>query len=284
VTFLRLGGIESAKATARERSGGAYSPKMVEVFCAQAGSILNGLDQEPSWDALLQAEPGERIWLSEDELDGAFEAIADYTDIKSPWFLNHSRNVADLAERAATKCVLPAADCQALRRAALVHDIGKVGISAGVWGRQGALSEREWEQVRLHPYYTGRVFARSEPLAKIGALAASHHEKLDSSGYHRNLAANMLSPAARILCAANAYQATLEARPHRAARSPEQAAEQLLRDVKANKLDGDCVNAVLSVAVGDGTHAGVNGEFSRCFLRCVWLSYHPSSHSRRKQT
>lgn len=248
VTFYRLGGVDAAITMAKSRSGAAHAPHMVAVFCAQAHTLFAGLERELTWDAVLRMEPGEQLTLNDAELDAAFEAMADYTDIKSPWFLNHSRRVADLAERAGAKAGMAPDDCQSLRRAACIHDIGKVGVSAGIWGKPGALTEREQEQVRLHPYYTGRVFARSEHLTRLGALAALHHERLDGSGYHRNLPASMITPAARILCAANAYQALLEARPHRAALSPEQAAGRLLADVQSNKLDGDAVNAVLSVA------------------------------------
>lgn len=248
VTFYRVGGVASAVTMARERRGGAHAPKMVDVFCRHAGVIFNDLDSEPTWDAVMRIEPGEQRVLGDAELDIAFEAIADFIDIKSPWFLNHSRGVADLAERAAAVCRLSVAERKMLHRAALIHDVGKVGVSAGIWGKAGTLSEREWEQVRLHPYYTGRVFARSEQLMKLGALASLHHETLDGAGYHRNLPASMLSPVARILAAANAYQAFLEARPHRPALTPDQAAGQLLARVKANKLDREAVNAVLAAS------------------------------------
>ncbi len=173
VTFYRLGGVESATAMARQRSGGAHSPKLVEIFCDRATQLFAGLDAEPTWQAVLALEPGAQRMLNETEFDNACEAIADYTDIKSPYFLNHSRHVAELAARAAEQCGLPIKDVKLIRRAGYLHDIGKVGISAGIWGKSGSLNEREWEKVRLHPYYTERVLARPSELARIGAVGCA---------------------------------------------------------------------------------------------------------------
>jgi response regulator RpfG family c-di-GMP phosphodiesterase len=248
VTFYRLGGVDSATTMARQRSGGAHSPPLVEIFCAQASKLLAGLDAEPTWQAVLALEPGARRTLNDAEFDNACQAIADYTDIKSPYFLNHSRHVADLAARAAEHYGLPMGDAKLIRRAGYLHDIGKVGLSAGIWSKSGLLNGREWEKVRLHPYYTERVLAHSPGLACIGVLAALHHERLDGSGYFRGVNATMLSPAARILATTNMYCALTELRSHQPALSIEQAAEELKREARAVRLDGDIVSAVLSAA------------------------------------
>jgi HD-GYP domain-containing protein (c-di-GMP phosphodiesterase class II) len=121
-------------------------------------------------------------------------------------------------------------------------------VSAGLWGKPGPLSAREWEQVRLHAYYTERVLARPAALARLGTLAAYHHERLDGSGYHRGAAAAVLSPSARILAAADVYQALTEDRPYRPARDPDAAAAELRREVQAGRLDGDAVTGVLAAA------------------------------------
>jgi HD-GYP domain-containing protein (c-di-GMP phosphodiesterase class II) len=250
VTFHRLGGVEAVTKMAKERRGRAHAPQMVDALCTRAGTILRGLEQAPLWDDILGLEPGDRRVLDDEGLDTALEAVADFADIKSPWFLSHSQRVAALATRAGESFGLPASDLRQLRRAALVHDIGKVGVSAGVWGKTGPLTESEWDAVRLHPYHTGRIFARSMPLTPIGALASLHHERLDGSGYHRNLPAAMLPAAGRVLAAANRFQALVEARAHRGALPPERAARQLREEAHGKWLDEDAVTAVL-VAAGE---------------------------------
>jgi HD-GYP domain-containing protein (c-di-GMP phosphodiesterase class II) len=248
ITFHRLEDAESAVKMAQERKGTLYDPHIVECFCRQPSQLLAGLEKEPTWEMVLALEPGKRTRLSAEHFDTACRALADFADLKSPYTLGHSVGVAELAAQAAHHCGLPAADIVTLKQAALLHDIGRVGISAGIWGKPGPLSEREWERVRLHPYYTERVLARPTMLAQLGALAALHHERLDGSGYYRGLPASMLAPAARILAAADVYHAMTEPRPHRPALSPEIASEQLRREARAGRLDGEATNGVLAAA------------------------------------
>lgn len=248
VTFHRLGGVEAATAMAQERKGKAYDPNMVECFCRKASLLLAGFEEEPSWEAVVSIEPGTHTYLSEAQFDTACQAVADFADIKSPYTLGHSSGVAELAAGAARHCGLPEADSVTLRRAGFLHDVGRVGVSAGIWGKPGPLSEREWERVRMHPYYTERILVRPAALAQLGVLASLHHERLDGSGYHRGLPASVLSPAARILAAADVYHAMTEPRPHRPARTPEAAASELRREVRAGLLDSEAVNAVLAAA------------------------------------
>ena len=93
-----------------------------------------------------------------------------------------------------------------------------------IWDKPGPLTDAERERVRLHPYFTERMLARPEALARLGAIAAAHHERLDGSGYHRSLPGSALSPSARILAAADVYHAMTEARPHREALPADAAA------------------------------------------------------------
>jgi DNA-binding CsgD family transcriptional regulator len=143
---------------------------------------------------------------------------------------------------------LDATDVTNLRRAALVHDLGRAGVPNGIWDKPGALTRAEWERVRLHPYYTERVLSHAPALAPLAALAGAHHERLDGSGYHRGSPAALLPPAARLLAAADAYQAMTQARPHRPARPSEDAARQLTAEADGGRLDGDAVRCVLAAA------------------------------------
>ncbi len=248
ITFHRLEDVDAAVTMARERKGTLYDPHMVDCFCRQASQLLMGLEEGLSWEEILALEPGKRTRLSDEQFDTACHAVADFADIKSPYTLGHSVGVAELAAQAAHYCGLPESDSVDLKRAGLLHDVGRVAISAGIWGKAGPLSEKEWERVRMHPYYTERVLARPDKLARLGALAALHHERLDSSGYYRRLPASMLSPAARILAAADVYHAMTEPRPHRPALDTAIAAQQLQREARAGRLDSEAVNAVLAAA------------------------------------
>jgi len=102
-----------------------------------------------------------------------------------------------------------------VRRAGLLHDLGRLGVSNAIWDKRGPLTAAEFERVRLHPYLTERMLASSEALAPLGAIAVQHHERLDGSGYPRGLLGDAITPEGRILAAADAYHAMTEARPHR---------------------------------------------------------------------
>src|SRR5205823_1224060 len=111
------------------------------------------------------------------------EAAADFVDLKSPFFVAHSRRVAALAEGAARATGLGEGEIAGLRRAALVHDLGRVGVSVGLWDKPGPLTDQEWERARLHAYLTERMFARVTGVPHLAALCASDHERADGSGY-----------------------------------------------------------------------------------------------------
>ena len=248
VLFHRLGGVDAALNVARERKGRAYSPKLVEVFCAHAETLCAGLEQEPSWEAVLELEPGPHEKLTDQQFDNACRALADFVDIKSSYTLAHSSGVAELAAESARRAGLTTADVMKIRRAAWLKEIGRTGITSSIWEKAGALTEREWERVRLHTYYTERILAHTPALARIGALASLHHERLDGSGYHRGLPSGSQSISARILAAADVYHALTEARPQRPAFEPEVAAAELQKQVRAGKLDGEAVSHVLFAA------------------------------------
>ena len=145
--------------------------------------------------------------------------------------------MAELAEAAAWRMGLPAETVAFLRRAALAHDLGRVGVSNAIWEKPGPLGFGEWERVRLHPHFTERAFAQSQALAPIGLLAGSHHERLDGSGYHRGLRGPALDKTARILAAADCYTAMREARPYRPALEPAAAEAELMREAEEGRLD-----------------------------------------------
>jgi HD-GYP domain-containing protein (c-di-GMP phosphodiesterase class II) len=243
-----LGGTDHALRVMRDRSGKAFDPDVVTVLAEGMPDILIADDSGSVWTELLAREPGERLMLRGDEVDRALGAMGDFADLISSYFIGHSAAVARLAEAAATRLDLASSDVVAVRRAALVHDVGRVAVGTSVWNKPTALTADEWEHVRLHAYHTERVLSRSPALIKLGSIAGAHHERLDGSGYHRGVTALGLAMPARLLAVADAYRTMIEPRPHRAARSPEEAARTLGEAANAGRIDSDAVAAVLEAA------------------------------------
>jgi HD-GYP domain-containing protein (c-di-GMP phosphodiesterase class II) len=246
--FLRLEGVDGARAIVRKRSGSAYDPRVAECFDAHADALLDTLSRPDAWEAMLAAEPEPHAWLRGEALERALGVVADFADLKSPWTVGHSRGVAGLARAAAHEAGLGEEAARRVFFAGLVHDLGRVGVSAGIWAKEAELTGAEWEQVRLHPYTTGRVLDRAASLRSIGELAAAHHERCDGSGYHRAVPVSLLPQEARILAAADVFHALREERPHRAARDAAAAAAELRAEVEAGRLDGSAAEAVLAAA------------------------------------
>ena len=165
--------------------------------------------------------------LSPEECDAALLAIANFVDLKSPYTLGHSHAVAELAAAAGTQLGMPGDEVRTLYRAGLVHDFGRLGVSNSIWDKRGPLGAGEWERVRMHPYFAERMLQQSETLAPLARIAVQHRERLDGSGYPRGLAGSAISRAARVVGAADAYQAMREPRPYRPARTPDDAAAEL---------------------------------------------------------
>ena len=153
-----------------------------------------------------------------------------------------------LAGAAGAKVGLSGLELVALRRAGVVHGWGRLGVSNAIWDKRGTLGAGEWERVRMHPYFTERMLCQSAVLAPLGAIAAALRERLDGSGYPRRLAGAAVPLSARVLGAADAYQSMCEPRPYRDVLRPERAAAELRAEVKAGRMDGDVVEAVLGAA------------------------------------
>jgi putative nucleotidyltransferase with HDIG domain len=246
--FHQSGGVAGAVEVARARSGTQFDPALVEIACQDAELLFSDLDAVTHWDAIIEAEPGLSTPLSDQHLDACLEAMADFTDVKSPYTLGHSRAVAELAAEAARVMGFSPADVRLVRRAALVHDLGRLGVSNAVWDKRGSLTAAEMERVRIHPYLTDRMLASSPGLAVLGEVAVQHHERLDGSGYPRGLSGEAISPLGRVLAATDMYCAKTEPRPHRPSRSADEAAADLRDEVRAGRLDGPAVEAVLRAA------------------------------------
>jgi len=242
------GGAALADHVLTERAGSGLDPGAVAAFRSLGEPAYLDLDAPSIWEIALFTEPGSQPVVSEDRLDACLSAIADFADLKSMWTLGHSRGVAGLAERAAVAAGLPGADQVLLRRAGLVHDIGRVAVPVNVWAKPGPLNRDELEQVRLHAYHTERVLDAAAGLRPLARLAGSHGERCDGSGYHRGSRSAELPLTAWLLAAADCYHAMGEPRPHRRALPAAAAARELSREAEAGRLAPDAVHAVLTAA------------------------------------
>jgi HD-GYP domain-containing protein (c-di-GMP phosphodiesterase class II) len=244
----RVGGTAAAVSLAEKHAGSQFDPELASAFCAHADTILDELDGGETWGAVIGAEPSLGVYLSPSQFDAALLAIADFVDLKSPYTLGHARGVSELAASAAATVGLSDTEGALLRRAGIVHGLGRLGVSNAIWDKRGTLGAGEWERVRMHPYLTERILSQSEALAPLGTVAVALRERLDGSGYPRRLSGVAIPMSARVLGAADAYQAMCEPRPYRDALSAEQAAIELRGEVKAARMDGDAVEAVLGAA------------------------------------
>lgn len=232
----QLGAEAAVAAVWGRRKAGAYDPSLAGAFVEHGRDLLGRLAGGSVWDAVLAAEPGPQPWVPPSRLDGVLEAFADFSDLKSVFTPGHSRGVAGLLEG------------EALRRAALVHDLGRAAVPTSIWERPGPLSVGEQERVRLHAYYSERILRHSRVLEPLAELVGMHHERLDGSGYHRGSRAAEIPQATRLLAAADAYQAMTQARPHRPAFEPDRAALELEKEAAAGRLDAEAVARVLAAA------------------------------------
>lgn len=249
IALSEVHGHAAMKAMIAKRAGGGYEPALAELFLAHADKLMQGLGEPVDRETILALEPEPHAMLDEEAADRTFLAIADMIDMRMPFTFGHSRAVASLAEAAAKRAGLPAADIRAAKWAAYTHDIGELAVPVSTWMRAGRLTERETDAAHLHPYHGERALASLGGEGKaVAALVLRHHERLDGTGYHRYAKAPDLSPAARILAAAEAFQTAREARPHRPAMNDAAAAAKLRGAVKEGKLCGEAVEAVLTVA------------------------------------
>ena len=244
-------GADAAIAAVRARRGSSFDPSVADAFLDVArDGALKQLDAATLWTDVLGCEPGEPIRLRDEALDDVALAFADATDLKSPYYFGHSRRVASFAEGAARVLHLSDAECLTIRRAALLHDIGRASVPNTILDKPAPLTPGEHERVRLHAYYTARILAASTALAELAPIASAHHERLDGSGYPRGSRASELPMGARLIAAADVCASLLEPRAHRPALAPEGAARALADNVRDGKLDGEVVDAMLSIAFG----------------------------------
>jgi putative nucleotidyltransferase with HDIG domain len=242
--FYAKKGRSAAIEMAQKRSGRWFEPRLVDALCsvAKRGALWN--DLRDAHRRVTEMEPSEAVLeASEATVDNICRAFADVIDAKSPFTYEHSRGVAKAAVGIARILCLSDREVTLVRRAALLHDIGKLSVSNLILDKPDKLTPEEWMAVRRHPHFSCSILRRVPGFIEISELAACHHEKLDGSGYYRNLAADQLSLPARILAVADIYDALSAKRPYRDA-LPLEKVLRMIRQESPRALDAECVEAL----------------------------------------
>jgi len=250
--FSTAHGITAAMDVAQQRSGRWFDPALVR-------SLLGMQDDTAFWKSLRDAdlatyvaelEPPDLLMTADDaRLDRVAEAFALVIDAKSPYTFRHSERVAEVAVAIAVQLDHQPAAVRDMQRAALLHDIGKLGVSNLILDKNGPLSPDERAAVNKHPALTEQILTRVPAFRDIADVAASHHEKLDGSGYHRGRIGDDLTPPARVLAVADIYEALTAHRPYRLPMRPDEAIAVIHADA-GTKLCHDACNA-LEAAVAE---------------------------------
>lgn len=191
------------------------------------------------------------IEIDEAQLDNVALAFADSIDLKSPYAAAHSRRLAGVAERLARRLRCPEREADQVRRAALMHDPGLVGVPSYALDKPDErLTEAEREQLRLHPHHSERILARMRALGPLAPPIGAHHERMDGNGYYRGLPGGQILLGARIIAVADRF-------------------DELTHDVPGRPAV-DAGEAVAIIA-GEGGH-GLGPDVLRAFgtTLCQW--------------
>ena len=245
-------GIARSISTLIERSETWFDPELVHLVISlhRRGDLwtdcLPSVSQEDLRRAVLDLDAGRHHTLESGRIDQICEAFAEIVDSKSHFTFRHSMGVADTAYGIARQMGLPSDRVQLVRRAALLHDIGKLSLSNSILDKTTHLNEAEWNAVYEHPRLTRQILERVGAFREMAIIAGEHHEKLDGSGYPYRLMAPDLSLESRIVAVADVYGALSEDRPYRIGLESRQIIS-ILTKLAPKKLDGDCVDALLEI-------------------------------------
>jgi HD-GYP domain-containing protein (c-di-GMP phosphodiesterase class II) len=244
--FNTSGGRDAALKEVRERSGGWFEPFLAQAFERAAANpafwrVLASRGLQQTIIELAPEQGGESV--DEDYLDEVAAAFAQVVDSKSPYTAGHSDRVALFTDMIAEQLGLPPEKRRFLKRAALLHDLGKLGVSNQILDKQGKLTEEEWQSVRQHPAKSEMILSRISAFQELARIAGGHHERLDGKGYPRGIAGDEISLETRIITCADIFDALTAERPYRGAMPVSKALEILRGDV-GTAIDGGCFAAL----------------------------------------
>ncbi|MEO6151692.1 MAG: HD domain-containing phosphohydrolase [Croceibacterium sp.] len=243
--FLQHGGPDAAAHEVAGRAGNWLDPALAAEFAVLAADPMFWADlASPAIEAItLALAPPEQCEVDESFLDAVTAAFGQVIDAKSPFTGGHSLRVADLAEELGARFDMLPARRRQLRRAAALHDVGKLGVSSAILEKPGKLDDREWTIMRQHAAHTRAILGRIGPLAELAGVAAAHHERLDGKGYPLGLDDRAIGRETRIITLCDFYDALTADRPYRAAMPQDQALAIIGGEV-GTAIDPDCFAAL----------------------------------------
>jgi len=252
--FAEQDGPQMALAVVRERRGRWFDPELAKAFgdVASDAELWTSVASSDVDREVAAVEPESpqvmRFAIDDERLDRIAAAFAWVVDAKSPFTYHHSERVSGIATAMAAHIGLSKAECVRTKRAGLLHDIGKLGVPNRILDKPDRLTEREWDVVRLHPYYSYQILERVPVFGEFAFDASAHHERMDGRGYYRNLKGEQLSQCARILATADKFDALSADRPYRPG-MPIERVFSILSEDAGRDLCPDCVAVAKEIAV-----------------------------------
>lgn len=247
--FHTEGGPAASLSEVMRRSGRWFDPEVVRAFqSVAAGEAFWTSLAAPDLDrAILALEPARHaVALDDDYLDDIAVGFGQVIDAKSPYTTGHSGRVADIAYALAERLDVAPERRRWLRRGALLHDLGKLGVSNAILDKPGKLDAEEWALMRAHAAQTQAILSRIEAFAELAQVSAAHHERLDGKGYPLGLRDAQISLETRIITTADIYDALTADRPYRGPMSPDDALA-IMAGMVGEALDARCFEALKGV-------------------------------------
>lgn len=244
--FHQTGGPAAALHEAKARAGGWFDPALVRALerVAESAEFWAALADPDLSRRILTLEPGQCcIALDDDFMDDIATAFGQVVDSKSPYTSGHSLRVACYADEVAATLGLPPARRRWLQRGALLHDVGKLGVSNTILDKPGPLSDDEWVVMRRHAVHTEEILSQISAFDELARVSAAHHERLDGGGYPRGLSGDAIALETRIITVADIFDALSAERPYRSAMPTEKALDIMARMV-GTALDPLCFEAL----------------------------------------
>lgn len=259
--FAATFGRDAAYAMLQRRSGRWFDPKLVRAASAFAADeeFWTGLRDDPRGGLLTMDVEATTEVATDHRIESICDAFAAIVDAKSPFTAEHSSRVRDYAVQIAEAFGIHGRRLTTLRRAALLHDIGKLAVPNTILDKQGKPTSEEWETIRRHPYYTFAILKQIRGFERMAEVAAAHHERLDGTGYFRGIDAEQLDLDMRIIAVADVFDALTAERPYRAALSRQEVFRILEEEARAG-LDRRCISMLRERYDGRATLPAVRGR------------------------